>query len=181
MVAFLIALAADAAWRRRPRWDNAGQAIAGATLLVAAVYELTPLKDVCLGKCRSPLGTLLGSWRDGWLGRLRMGAERRLVRRLLLGADGVALRAGRHERDLDGRRRRADRDREDDPVAPSAVYGTAIVLLVLGVFILVAPGALPGLTVPARTHAHDGVRRDIAPTTPAPALPPLAPRRDRPL
>ena len=78
-----------------------------ATLVVAAVYELTPLKDVCLGKCRSPLGFLLGAWRDGWSGALRMGAEaRRLVRRLLLGADGVALRARRHEHRLDGLRRR---------------------------------------------------------------------------
>ncbi len=38
-------------------------------------YELTPLKDVCLGKCRSPLGFLLGSWRAGRLGALRMGAK----------------------------------------------------------------------------------------------------------
>src|SRR5688572_4859868 len=36
-------------------WEAAGRWVAGATLLVAAVYELTPLKDVCLGKCRSPL------------------------------------------------------------------------------------------------------------------------------
>ena len=42
-------------------WDRAGQWIAGVTLLVAAGYELTPLKDVCLGKCRSPLGSLLTS------------------------------------------------------------------------------------------------------------------------
>ena len=41
-------------------------------LVVAAIYELTPLKDVCLGKCRSPLGFLLGSWRDGVGGALRM-------------------------------------------------------------------------------------------------------------
>ena len=34
-----------------------------------------PLKNVCLGKCRSPLGLLLGSWRDGWSGALRMGAK----------------------------------------------------------------------------------------------------------
>ena len=51
-------------------WDRAGRWIAGGTLLVAAVYELTPLKDVCLGKCRSPLGFLLGSWRDGLRGAL---------------------------------------------------------------------------------------------------------------
>ena len=56
-------------------WDRAGRWVAGATLVVAAVYELTPLKDVCLGKCRSPLGFLLGSWRDGRSGALRMGAK----------------------------------------------------------------------------------------------------------
>ena len=56
-------------------WDRAGRWVAGATLVVAAVYELTPLKDVCLGKCRSPLGFLLGSWRDGPSGALRMGAK----------------------------------------------------------------------------------------------------------
>jgi predicted metal-binding membrane protein len=55
-------------------WHRAGRWAAGGTLLVAAAYELTPLKDVCLGKCRSPLGFLLGSWRDGLRGALRMGA-----------------------------------------------------------------------------------------------------------
>ena len=56
-------------------WDRAGRWVAGATLVVAAVYELTPLKDVCLGKCRSPLGFLLGAWRDGRAGALQMGAR----------------------------------------------------------------------------------------------------------
>ena len=54
-------------------WEHAGRYLTGATLLFAGVYELTPLKHVCLSKCRSPLGFLLGSWRDGWLGGLRMG------------------------------------------------------------------------------------------------------------
>ena len=52
-------------------WNRAGRWVAGATLVVAAVYELTPLKDVCLGKCRSPLGFLLGSWRGGRSGACR--------------------------------------------------------------------------------------------------------------
>src|SRR5207248_1975353 len=56
-------------------WDRAGRWVAGATLVVSAVYELTPLKDVCLGKCRSPLGFLLGSWRDGAAGGLQMGIK----------------------------------------------------------------------------------------------------------
>ena len=56
-------------------WEHAGRAVAGATLILAAVYELTPLKNVCLGKCRSPLGTLLGSWRDGLAGRAPHGSR----------------------------------------------------------------------------------------------------------
>jgi len=56
-------------------WDKAGRWLAGGTLLAAAVYELTPLKDVCLSKCRSPLGFLLGSWRSGLSRALAMGAR----------------------------------------------------------------------------------------------------------
>src|SRR5437588_10362683 len=56
-------------------WHQGGRFFAGGVLVLAAVYELTPLKDVCLGKCRSPLGFLLGSWRDGRSGALQMGAR----------------------------------------------------------------------------------------------------------
>ena len=41
-----------------------------------------------------------------------------LVRGLLLGAHGRAVRVGHHEPRLDGRRRRTDRSREDTAVAP---------------------------------------------------------------
>jgi predicted metal-binding membrane protein len=56
-------------------WRNAGQATAAGVLGIAAIYEVTPLKDVCLGKCRSPVGFLLTSWRSGRLGALSMGAR----------------------------------------------------------------------------------------------------------
>jgi predicted metal-binding membrane protein len=75
VVAYGLAAAAARIGGDQLSWSSAGRPIAGATLLVAAVYELTPLKDVCLGKCRSPLGVLLGSWRDGFAGALRMGAK----------------------------------------------------------------------------------------------------------
>ena len=54
-------------------WDRAGRWAAGATLLLAAAYQLTPLKDACLARCRSPLGFLLGSWRPGVGGGFRLG------------------------------------------------------------------------------------------------------------
>src|SRR3989454_5562662 len=46
--------------------------IAG-VLVVAGVFQLSPLKQVWLRHCRSPLGFLLGHWRAGWRGGLAMG------------------------------------------------------------------------------------------------------------
>jgi predicted metal-binding membrane protein len=56
-------------------WDSGGQYVAAAVITIAAGYELTPLKYVCLSKCRSPLGFVVGSWRDGRGGAARMGVE----------------------------------------------------------------------------------------------------------
>jgi len=47
-------------------------AIAG-VLVVAGFFQLSPLKQVCLRHCRSPLGFLLGHWRAGWRGGVAMG------------------------------------------------------------------------------------------------------------
>ncbi len=48
----------------------------GAAILVAAgLWQLTPLKAVCLRHCRTPLGFLIGNWRAGRAGALRMGLE----------------------------------------------------------------------------------------------------------
>jgi predicted metal-binding membrane protein len=42
-------------------------------LLVAGVYQFSPLKRVCLAKCRTPVGFLLGEWRGGTSGGFVMG------------------------------------------------------------------------------------------------------------
>lgn len=54
--------------------DNAAR-IAGVVFILAGVYQLTPLKYACLSKCRSPLGFIMSSWREGYLGSFRMGLE----------------------------------------------------------------------------------------------------------
>ena len=46
---------------------------AGAILIVAGTYQLTPLKGACLAHCRSPLGFLMSNWRDGSGGAFLMG------------------------------------------------------------------------------------------------------------
>src|SRR4051812_3658485 len=149
VVAFLIGVAARRVMGGDLAWEHAGRPLAGATLLVAAVYELTPLKNACLGKCRSPLGALLGSWRGGWSGAFRMGAKNRawcvgccwalMASLFALGVMSVtwmAVVAGliAVEKTLPWRR--------------AATYGTALVLFTLGVLVLVAPDLLPGLTIP---------------------------------
>jgi predicted metal-binding membrane protein len=130
-------------------WEHAGRPVAGATLIAAALYELTPLKNACLGKCRSPLGTLLGSWRDGWTGALRMGVGNGawcvgccwalMASLFALGVMSVvwmAVVAGliAFEKVIPWRR--------------VATCGTTLVLVVLGVLVLAAPDALPGFNVP---------------------------------
>jgi Predicted metal-binding integral membrane protein len=56
-------------------WSRGGRWIAVAVLLAAALYEVTPLKRACLGRCRSPLSFLLSSWRSGRRGAVQMGAR----------------------------------------------------------------------------------------------------------
>jgi predicted metal-binding membrane protein len=46
-----------------------------AVLLIAGVYQFTPLKRACLRTCQSPLAFLLGHWKSGTVGALRLGAE----------------------------------------------------------------------------------------------------------
>jgi len=55
-------------------WDRAGPYVAGTAVAAAGLYELTPLKRVCLRHCRSPLSFLLGGWRQGFGGAVRMGS-----------------------------------------------------------------------------------------------------------
>jgi len=137
-------------------WDRAGRWVAGATLVGAVVYELTPLKDVCLGKCRSPLGFLLGSWRDGRWGALRMGAKNDawcvgccwalMASLFALGVMSVAWMAFvagliAIEKTLPWRR--------------VATYGTAALLLTLGVLLFAAPHAIPALTIPGHDQVNE--------------------------
>jgi predicted metal-binding membrane protein len=56
-------------------WDSAGPYVAGGVIIVAAIYQLTPLKEVCLRHCRSPMMFLLTRWQPGRTGALRMGIE----------------------------------------------------------------------------------------------------------
>ena len=47
--------------------------IGGALFIAAGLYQLTPLKDVCLSKCRTPITFIMTSWREGTAGAFHMG------------------------------------------------------------------------------------------------------------
>jgi predicted metal-binding membrane protein len=45
----------------------------GAVLIIAGLYQFTPLKRACLRQCQSPFGFVMGHWQDGRFGAFRMG------------------------------------------------------------------------------------------------------------
>jgi predicted metal-binding membrane protein len=49
--------------------------LSGALLLAAGLYQLTPLKQACLVRCRSPLAFLRAEWRSGLRGAFVMGVR----------------------------------------------------------------------------------------------------------
>ena len=49
--------------------------LGGVILLAAGLWQLTPVKGVCLRHCRSPLSFIAQKWRSGRLGAFRMGLE----------------------------------------------------------------------------------------------------------
>jgi predicted metal-binding membrane protein len=141
------------------RWNTGGRWFAGAVLLVAAIYELTPLKDVCLQKCRSPVGFLLGAWRDGHRGAIAMGTRHAawcvgccwaLMGALFaLGVMSITWMAFvaaliTLEKLLPWRR--------------VATWGTAAALVVLAVMLLVTPHSVPALVVPGGGNNAQGMR-----------------------
>lgn len=130
-------------------WDEGGRYVAGGIIVGAAIYQLTPLKDACLRKCRSPLAFLLTAWRPGRLGALRMGIEHGawcvgccwalMASLFALGVMSLAWMAFvaaliALEKTLPWRR--------------VATYVTAAALLALGIALVAVPDAIPGLTIP---------------------------------
>jgi predicted metal-binding membrane protein len=145
-------------------WDEAGPYVAGAVILAAAIYQLTPLKDACLSKCRSPFAFLVTAWKPGRIGALRMGIEHGgwcvgccwalMAALFALGVMSVgwmvfiaALIA--LEKLL--------------PWKAVANRGIATVLVVLGLAVALAPASVPGLTLPDSMKAHDAMPRMMGP------------------
>jgi len=73
LAAYVGMQAAEAAAARLALSPDTVAQVGGAIIVVAGIYQLTPLKDVCLSKCRGPLDFIVTSWRGGATSALEMG------------------------------------------------------------------------------------------------------------
>ncbi len=58
-----------------PALHRYNEPVAGATLVIAGLYQWSPLKHGCLKHCQSPLMFVLQHWRDGRAGAMLMGLK----------------------------------------------------------------------------------------------------------
>jgi predicted metal-binding membrane protein len=148
--------------------------IGGALVIAAGLYQLTPLKNVCLSKCRSPIGFILTSWRGGSLGALRMGLLHGgscfgccwllMVVLFPLGIMNLAAMALITliifaEKSLAWKRVTA--------------YGTAAALVIYGLVVVAAPRALPTFAAPGPATAMPGMAKPEIVEPPVPAAMPM--------
>jgi predicted metal-binding membrane protein len=113
-------------------WDEAGRYAAGGALVAAGLYQLTPVKQACLRRCRQPAEIDYGAYCVGCAWAL-MGALFALgVMSVGWMAFVAALIAA--ERLL--------------PWRKAAVRAVAVVLVALGLAVALVPEDVPGLTVP---------------------------------
>jgi predicted metal-binding membrane protein len=139
-------------------WDDGGPYLAGAVIAGAALYQLTPLKDVCLRHCRNPFMFIMQHWRPGRAGALRMGVLHggwcvgccwMLMAALfalgVMSLGWMALIAAliAAEKLL--------------PWKALANRSIAVLLLVLGLAVAFTPSDVPGLTLPGSPEARQAM------------------------
>jgi predicted metal-binding membrane protein len=73
LAAVLLQIALEHAALLTPRMASGSNLLNGVLLVGAGVYQLTPLKDLCLSNCRNPVQFFMTHWRPGTAGALRMG------------------------------------------------------------------------------------------------------------
>jgi predicted metal-binding membrane protein len=154
VVAYIVALAVEALTQGSPELAENAVRVGGILLILGGLYQLSPLKQACLAKCRTPLGFILGSWREGYWGSFRMGLEHGIyclgccwllfVILFPLGIMNVAAMAVLAllifaEKSL--------------PMGRQIAQLAAIALIAYGIVVIVVPGALPSMPTPMPTES----------------------------
>ena len=135
-------------------WGSGGRYIAGGVIVFAGLYQLTAAKEGCLRRCRDRRSFMRDHWRPGRVGALRMGLAHGgycigcswalMATLFALGVMSLTWMATiavliAAERVLDRRARLV----------------VALLLIVLGAWVAVAPGDVPSLTVPGSPPRHE--------------------------
>jgi predicted metal-binding membrane protein len=58
-----------------PMTMTATPLVAGSLLIAAGLFQATPIKNICLTECRTPMSFLMLDWREGNTGALTMGVK----------------------------------------------------------------------------------------------------------
>jgi predicted metal-binding membrane protein len=142
-------------------WDEGGRWLTGGVIVAAALYQLTPWKNACLVKCRSPMMFLAERWRHGRAGALELGARHgawclgccwALMAALfavgVMSVGWMALIAAfiASEKLL--------------PWPRATRHGVALALVILGLAISFVPTDVPGFAEPSGAGMHDGAGHD---------------------
>jgi predicted metal-binding membrane protein len=149
VLAYLFVRVADGLAGDRLAWNHGGRWVAASILLLAALYELTPWKQICLTRCRGPVSFMVSNWRDGRRGALQMGAIHGawclgccwalMAALFALGVMSLAWMA------LVGALIAVEKLL---PWRRIAVGSVGVVLLLLAAGVFFAPGSVPGLHLP---------------------------------
>jgi predicted metal-binding membrane protein len=130
-------------------WDEAGPYVAGGAILASAIYQLSPLKDRNLRRCRNPRAFVSEHWRPGPVGALRMGVEHG---RVCVGSSWALMAAlfalGVMSVGWMVLVAALIATEKLLPWRTVATRGIAVLLAVLGIALAFAPEDTPGLTVP---------------------------------
>ncbi len=154
-------------------WGRGGPYVAGAAIVLAGLYELTPLKSVCLRHCRNPLHFILSRWREGTMGAIRMGSEHGaycvgccwglMIVLFALGVMSLVWMAAVAALIL------------AQKVLPGGARLTtvfAVAFIVTGIWVASSPGSVPGLTQPNSGAAERArLNMHMTPEPAGPAMP----------
>jgi predicted metal-binding membrane protein len=75
VAAYWLAVGTESLAGAAPWLGEHASRIGGLLLILAGLYQLSPLKGACLARCRTPLAWVLHAWHGGYRGAFRMGVE----------------------------------------------------------------------------------------------------------
>jgi predicted metal-binding membrane protein len=141
-------------------WDEAGPYVAGGAILAAAIYQLSPLKQRSLRRCRNPRAFVFEHWRAGRVGALRMGIEHG---RVCVGSSWALMAAlfALGVMSLSWMALVAALIAAEKllPWKEVASRGIVVLLAVLAVGVAFEPEDVPGLTIPGSPAAMEAMER----------------------